>query len=120
MLRKIVIAGVHATADKNLQKYVQKKIGRLDRYVPRNARGSAHADVKLKEGNARDGNHCCAEVIMHLPHETVTISEKTVNMYAAVDIVEAKLRIALKKYKETHGTPRFSKRLLSKVRQQMA
>lgn len=120
MLRKIVIAGVHASADKNLQKYVSKKIGRLDRFIPRACRGSAHADVKLKEGKAQDGNHCTAEVIVHLPQETITLSESTLNMYAAIDIVEAKLRLRLKKYKETHGTPRFSRRLLSRMRDQMA
>lgn len=120
MLRKIIISGVHATADKNLQKYVQKKIGRLDRYVPRNARASALADVKLKEGKATDGNHCQAEVILQLPHETIVLNESTVNMYAAIDIVETKMRIQLKKYKAQHGTPRFSKRLLARMRDQTA
>jgi ribosome-associated translation inhibitor RaiA len=35
-----------------------------------------------------------------LPNENIAIHESTVNMFAAVDIVETKLKNQLKKYKE--------------------
>ena len=52
MIKKIEINGVHMDVGDDLRKYVMKKISRLDKYIPRQARDSAHAEVKLKEGKA--------------------------------------------------------------------
>lgn len=116
MIQKFEISGVHVDIDPKLHRYVSKKIGGLDRYVPRKARASLHTEVILKEAKAKDKNRHTCEVIMHLPHETITVKESTVNMFAAVDIVEAKLRNQIKKYKETHSVPRLHRRLLARVR----
>ena len=56
------------------------------------------------------------EAILHLPHETIMVKEATINMFAAVDIVEAKLKTQLKKYKDTHGNPRLHRRLITKFK----
>jgi ribosome-associated translation inhibitor RaiA len=37
-------------------------------------------------------------------------------MYAAVDIVEAKLKNLLKKYKEKHDSPKLRRRIISRLR----
>lgn len=118
MIEKLEVDGVHTVLKPELMKYVTKKIGRLDTYMPRKARESAHAEVKLKESKAKDKKQCTCEVILHLPHEVLTVKESTLNMYAAVDIVEAKLKNQLKKYKETHSIKihrRFIARLKRKV-----
>ena len=114
MIQRFDISGVHIHVDEDLRKYVQKKIGRLDRYVPRAARPSLHGEVKIKESKAKDKKECTCEVILHLPHETLTVHESTINMYAAVDIAEAKLKSQLKKYKDLHGNPRFHQRVLAR------
>lgn len=106
MIAKLEISGVHYNVDADLKKYVNKKIGRMDRYVQRQARASMHAEIKLKENHAKDRKQCTCEVICHVPGETFVISETTLNMYAAVDIVEAKLKNQLKKYKEKRLSPR--------------
>lgn len=115
MIQKLEINGVHADVNERLYKYVVKKIGKLDMYMPRHARGSAHAEVKLKESKSKDKNRCTCEVIMHLPQEVFTVKETTVNMYAAIDIVEAKLKNQLKKYKETHSI-RAHRRVLARLK----
>src|SRR5689334_18429617 len=107
MIQKLDISGVHMDVDDNLRKYVAKKIGRLDRFVPRSSRISMHAAVKLKESRARDKKECTSEIILHLPQGELTVQESTINMYAALDIAEEKLKTQLKKYKETHFRPRF-------------
>ena len=84
MIKKLEIDGVHMDVGEDLRKYVHKKIGRLDRYIPKVARTSAHAEVKLKEGKAKNKQIRTCEVIMHLPQETITISETTINMFAAL------------------------------------
>ena|SRR6478672_6104143 len=113
MIKQLEIAGVHMQVGDDLRKYVTKKIGRLDRYVPKDCRESVHVEIKLKEGKARDKKECTCEVIMHLPHETLTIAESTVNIFAAVDIAETKLYHQLKRYKELHANPRLHQRVLS-------
>jgi putative sigma-54 modulation protein len=86
--------------DPELAKYIQKKIGKLDKHMKRHNRTLARADVKLKESTGKGGKKCTAEVILHIPGMKLTASESTVNMYAAVDIVETKLQNQLKKAKE--------------------
>lgn len=116
MINRLEISGVHAVATEDLKKYITRKIGRLDRYMPMSARPSAHAEVLVKESKAKDKKKCTCEVVLHLPQETITVKEATVNMFAAVDIVEAKLRNQLKRYKDTHRNPRLHQRLLARMR----
>lgn len=101
MIESIDITGVKYELDETTKKYVAKKIGRLDRYLPRHARKSVNADVKLKQINGDHGNKYEAEIVLHVPDKILTAKDSTVNMLAAVDIVEAKLVAQLHKYKET-------------------
>ena len=105
MLQKFDLKGVHTTIDESLQKYVTKKIGHLDKYMPKAHRDSVHAVVELKEvPKAQDQNRFSCFVTMYMPQgDTLVVQESTLNMYAAIDIVEEKLRILIKKYKETHA-----------------
>jgi ribosomal subunit interface protein len=102
MITQIDITGIHYELKSDIKKYIHKKIGRLDRFVPRDARGSVKAEVFLKERKTKvDRNEC--EIILHLPEKQITAKEATVNMFAAVDIVENKLKNQLRKYKASHG-----------------
>ena len=100
MINSITITGVKFDLDETTKNYVIKKIGRLDRYLPRHARKSATAEVLLKEVNREHGNKYEAEVILHVPDRQLTAKDSTVNVLAALDIVEAKLASQLHKYKE--------------------
>lgn len=118
MIQKIEINGVHAEVDEALKKYVLKKIGGLDKYMSKHTRESAHAEVKIKESKAKNNRQHTCEVVMYLPHETLVAHETTMNIYAAVDIVEAKLQNQLKKYKETHGSLKLRQRVVAKLKRQ--
>ena len=100
MIESIVISGVKYAPDEQVKKYVRQKIGRLDRFLPRHARKSASAEVKLKQVNRDHGNKYEAEIIIRVPNKDLTAKDSTLNMYAAVDIVEHKLASQLKKYKD--------------------
>ena len=104
MISKLELSanGVELTDD--IKKYVDKKIGRLDRYMSKHARKSAHAEVKLKQEKSKKKDKLMAEVILHMPGDTITAKESTLNIYAAIDIVEAKLKNQLKKYKDKHDS----------------
>jgi putative sigma-54 modulation protein len=102
MIQSIAISGVKYEVDDRTKRYVTRKIGQLDRFLPRHARKSVTAEVKLKQVNRDHGNKYEAEVILHVPEKQLTAKDSTVNMIAAVDIVETKISTQLKKYKETH------------------
>ena len=116
MIRKFEILGVHEGTDIKLKKYVEKSVAKLEHYMPRHARESVHVEVKLRENKAQTDKKCTAELIVYMPHEILNAKEATVNMYAAVDIVEAKLVNQLKKYKDTHTNPRLIRRLTTRLR----
>lgn len=100
MIEAIDITGVKYELDDATKKYVTKKIGRLDRYLPKHARKSATASVKIKQVNRDSGNKYEAEVILTVPDKVLTAKDSTVNALAALDIVEAKLVNQLRKYKQ--------------------
>ena len=116
MIKRLNIDGVHMDVGADLRKYVGKKIGRLDRFVPKDSRESVHVEVKLKEGKAKDKNERTCEVIFHLPQEKLMVKETTINIYAAIDIVETKLHHQLKKYKDFHSSPRFHQRVIARLK----
>ncbi|MDQ5971874.1 MAG: putative sigma-54 modulation protein [Patescibacteria group bacterium] len=119
MIQKIEINGVHFQVDEDLEKYTKRKIGHLDKYMSKHAKVSAHAEVKLKESKAKDKKQCQCEVILHLPKETLMVKETTINMYAAVDIVEAKLKNQIKKYKDTQESAKFHQRVIRRFRREL-
>ncbi len=116
MIAKMEISGIHTEVSEDLRKYVTKKIGKLDRYMSRHARESAHIEVMLKEAKIKTKKECTCEIVLHMPHDTITTKETTLNMFAAVDIVETKLKNQLKKYKEKHSVKRLHHRVLNKLR----
>ncbi len=116
VIKNLKVSGVHMKLDPKLKAYAVKKIGKLDHYASRHARDSMHAEVLLKEEVLKSKKNCICEVVMHLPSGIITTKESTINMYAAIDIVEAKLKNQLKKYKELHGQPRFHRRLVARLR----
>ena len=115
MIQKLEINGVHTVLTDDLKKYINKKIGKLDRYMPRHARESVHVEVFVKEREIKAKQLRECEVILKLPGTTIAVKESTVNMFAAVDIVEAKLKNQLKKYKDTHNAHRIHRRVLLKL-----
>lgn len=118
MIQKIEVSGVHAPVDEDLNKYIMKKIGHLDRFMSKHVRESAHAEVKIKESKAKDKREHTCEVILYLPKEVLTTKESTMNIYAAVDIVEAKMQNLIKKYKAKHDSPKLKQRLISRFKRQ--
>lgn len=89
-------------ADDKMREYIEQKLGNLEKYVPRRSRGADVAcNVVLEDDvSGREDNRYVCEVVLNLRGNKLVSREGTVNMYAAVDIVEAKLKSQLVKYKE--------------------
>ncbi len=116
MIQKLELTGIHYEINNDLRKYITRKIGKLDRFLPKHARESARVEVILKESSGKGKKQYICEVVMHLPHEKIMTKENTMNMFAAVDIVEEKLKNQLKKYKETHSSLKLHRRVLARLR----
>lgn len=116
MIQKYELSGVHTTVTPELQKYIEKKILKLDKFIPKAARESAHAEIYIKETKQKTRIQHTCEVILKLKSETMTVKETTVNPFAAVDIVEAKLKNQLREYKEKHSQKRFRNKVLARMR----
>lgn len=120
MITHIDITGVRYTPDDTTKRYVLRKIGRLDRYMPRHARKSVKIEAKLKEVNRAHGNKFECDIIMHLPDQTITAKDSTLNMLAAIDIVEQKLKHQLKKYKDEHQDHFGRHNLIGRLKRRIA
>ena len=101
MIASINITGIDYEVNEKTRKYVIEKIGRLDKYVPLHERRSMTANVKLSQVNREHGNKYEVGVSIQVPDKVITAQDSTMNMMAAVDIVEAKLAMQLRKYKDT-------------------
>mgnify|MGYP001333816488 CR=1 FL=1 len=120
MITHIDITGVRYQVDDTTKKYVIKKIGRLDRYLPRHARKSVKAEVLLKEVNRASGNKYECDVNLIVPRRLINAKDSTLNMLAAIDIVEEKLKSQLRKYHDEH-VPRGGKaqNLIRRIKHRM-
>ena len=114
------ITGIQYDVNEATRKYVTKQIGRLERYLPRHARKSATAEIKIKQINKSHGNKYEVEVILSVPDKVLTASDSTSNVMAATDIVEAKLAAQLRRYK-TETIPHIGRRsILSRFKRSYA
>ncbi len=100
MIHNITITGLKYELTDTTKKYVEKKIGALDKYLPRHARKSVSADVKIKQIDNPGGNKYEVEVMINVPDKVITAKDSTMNVLAAVDIVEEKITGQLRKYKQ--------------------
>jgi putative sigma-54 modulation protein len=120
MLQKFEVQGVHMDVSDRLRNYVNKKLGGLDRYISRHSRESAHAEVHLKENKTKAKEKARCEVTLFLPKKTIIVKESALNMFAAVDIVEAKLKQQLQKYKDLHENGKMHRHLFARFRRKSA
>lgn len=124
MIKQVTVTGIHASLSKDVTRYAHKKVAKLDAYIPRHARKTVSAEIKLKEEIVKTKKQCTAEVMISVPGEVIAAKETTVNMYAAIDIIEEKLKNQLRKYKQQTTQQKVGKgkvrRMLAKFSRQSA
>lgn len=110
MINNLEVSGVRFELNDQVKDYVQQKIGGLDKYMPKHERQSVRGEVILSEEEGQSNNRYTCEVRIDMPRETVTAKESTINMYAAIDIVEEKVRSQLQKHKDKQENDRKQRR----------
>lgn len=113
---KLELTGRNFGVDEKMKGYVEEKIGGLEKYLPRQVREVASCAVVLEDDQSgREDNRYVCEAVLSVPGDTMVSREGTVNMYAAIDIVEAKLKAQLAKYKQKHTTEPRRGRMISRL-----
>ncbi|MEH7381302.1 ribosome-associated translation inhibitor RaiA [Bacillus sp. JJ1533] len=77
-----------------LREYVEKKVGKLERYF--DSTPDAKVNVNLKVNNAKDHK---IEVTIPMPQLVLRAEESHEDMYAAIDLVTDKLERQIRKHK---------------------
>lgn len=116
MINTLQISGVHSHLTKKERNYILKKIGGLDKYIPKMARPSTYVEVKIKDKKAKDKRTHECEVIMKLPKSTITSHRDSVSVIAAIDEVEENLKKQLKRYKDLHTFSKISKHTIGRLK----
>jgi ribosomal subunit interface protein len=119
MITRIDKSGTNLELGEDVVKYIDRKVGRLDRFMPRAYRKAVRAKVILRDKGNQDGSMYECEATLYLPGGNITARESTLNKFAAIDIVEAKLRNQLREYKEDARASEHSG-VARRVRQRMA
>ena len=97
--------------------YVDKKIGRLDRYLPKSMKDIEGRVILEVDPSGKENNTFICEAMLEVPGPNLEARDATLSIYAAIDIVEAKLRVQIRKLKERSGPGRLrrSKAVINRI-----
>ncbi len=116
MLQKFEVTGIHFALREDLRTYVTDKLGKLDRYLPKHSRVSAHMEVRLFEAQRGGKKEPECEVTLFVPRETINLHEHAGTIYAAVDRAEVNMKQLIKKYKDSLGVGERRQHMLARLR----
>lgn len=100
MISNIEITGSNYKPEETLKKYAIKRIGKLDKYLPRKLKKNATAKIIVKKIDHAHGDKYEISVAIDVPGgKIITARDECNNIYAGVDLVEAKLMGQIRRYK---------------------
>ena len=101
MIEKIDISGNGYKVEEGFKKYVEKRIGKLDRYLPHGSKKDVVAKVIVAEiGKSKGGDKYEISVAMEIPGgKLISARDECSNVFPVVDLVEAKLTGQIRRYK---------------------
>ncbi len=115
MIEKIEISGSNYKLSDNFQKYATKRIGKLDRYLPRGSKKDVIAKIVVTQVDRDHGNKFEISAAMEIPGgKVIAAKDECSNIFAGIDIIEAKLMGQIRRYK-LESTPHLSKKGLKNL-----
>lgn len=100
MITSIQVTGIAYEVDDSTHKYVMDRIGHLDRYLPKHARKTVSAEVKLAQVNHDHGDKYEVEIILNVPNRLITATASTNDILTAIDMADSKIQAQLRDYKQ--------------------
>ncbi len=115
MIEKIDINGSGYKIEEPFKRYVLKRIGKLDRYLPRSSKKDVVAKVMVTSFDRAHGEKFEISVAMDIPGgKVIAAKDECTNVFAGVDLVEAKLTGQIRRFK-LDKTPHLKKRSLKNL-----
>lgn len=113
---KLQISSRNYEIDEDLNKYIQVKLGRLDKYLPKAHKPIGMTVEIFRDPSGKEDNRYRCSAILEVPGPDIAAETATMNPHSAVDIVEAKLRQQISRYKQKHSPRRLQslKHMLSR------
>ena len=109
MIDKIEITGNKYKVEESFRKYATKRIGKLDRYLPRGSKKDVIAKIVVTEIDKAHGNKYEISAAMEIPGgKVIAAKDESSNVFAGIDIIEAKLMGQIRRYK-LESTPHLQK-----------
>ncbi|MBQ3271264.1 ribosome-associated translation inhibitor RaiA [Candidatus Saccharibacteria bacterium] len=109
MIDKIEITGNKYKIEDSFRKYATKRIGKLDRYLPRGSKKDVIAKIVITEVDRSHGTKYEISAAMEIPGgKVIAAKDESSNVYAGIDIIEAKLMGQIRRYK-LESTPHLRK-----------
>lgn len=100
MIEKIDITGNGYKVEEAFRKYTEKRIGKLDRYLPRGYKKDVMVKVIVVEIGKSKGEKYEISAAMEIPGgKVIAAKDECSNVFAGVDLVEAKLTGQIRRYK---------------------
>ncbi|MBR2659228.1 ribosome-associated translation inhibitor RaiA [Candidatus Saccharibacteria bacterium] len=115
MIDKIEITGNKYKVEESFKKYATKRIGKLDRYLPRSSKKDVVAKIVITEINKAHGNKYELSAAMEIPGgKVLAAKDESSNVYAGIDIIEAKLMGQIRRFK-LETTPHLRKNKIKSI-----
>lgn len=100
MIEKIEINGNNYEVEESLKKYIEKRIAKLDRYLPRGSKKDVVCKVVISEIGKNKSEKFEISAAMEIPGgKVIAARDECTNVFAGVDLVEAKLTGQIRRYK---------------------
>lgn len=100
MIDKIEIIGNDYTVGDQLKKYIKKRLGKLDKYLPRGSKKDVVLKVVIESIGHQGGDRYEVSVAMEIPGgKVLTARDECTNVFAGIDLVEAKLTSQIRRFK---------------------
>lgn len=104
---KLQITARKYEIDSNLKKYITKKLGKLDKYLPKKYPAKGLSVEVFRDPSGKEDNRYKVKAILEVAGPDLVAETATINPHSAIDIIEQKLKLQIKKYKDKHSVKRF-------------
>lgn len=100
MIEKVEISGHKYKVEEPLKKYAKKRLSKLDKYLPKSAKKDVVMKIVISEIGKNKGEKYTISVAMDIPGgKVIAAKDDCSNVFAGVDLVEAKLTGQIRRYK---------------------
>ena len=118
MIENIDISGSNYKVEEAFKKYAGKRIGKLDKYLPKQNRKDVMAKIVVTQVNRAHGNRYEISAALDIPGgKVIAAKDECSNVFAGIDILEAKLMGQIRKFKTekiNYDKKGFLKKLLKR------